>query len=542
MAAIPVRELITIWGFKIDDKPLKQMETGVKNIKSSLALVGGIAAAAAGTLFGIAKSVANTGEEFSKMAAQTGVGVEALQELTFAADQAGVAQSDLASVLTDLSNRSFSVIEGNQQQALAFRRLGVQVANSAGDLRDADEVLLDLADSFARLPDGAEKTVLATQALGGAGAKLIPFLNKGSAGIKEMRLEAQRLGIVLGKDTVDASVKFNQSLKKALGALTGIKNTVGAELLPVIQELLDEFTRFITLNRRLIAQKVRQFIEFLKIALENMFFIIKNVVAVVTSLVSAVGGAEKAFKLFGVVIAIFLGLKLLAGIGAITLGVINMAKAFNVAKLAAKGFNLSALFIPIVIGVIIAAIALLIEDFIAFSEGRDSVLGRTIKVLKEDFPKAFETLKNVFELMRAIVNNQIAAWKNLFDFIIFGFNKVVDFFKNTILPFFQDSFIGTIFEKLGSFFTSAGFNNAIKAATIATEASTAVTQGAAPPTVVPGGGTTVARSVIQTNEFNINADTLTKEEAVKAIESGVAKSMDTTLRETERDVSPAVER
>ena len=541
MAAIPVRELVTIWGFDIDDKPLKQMEVGVKNVKQSLAVVGAVAAASAGTLFGLAKSVANTGEEVTKNAAQVGISTDAYQELTFAAEQAGIAQSDLTAVLTDLSNKSFDVIEGNQQQALAFRRLGVQVANSAGDLRDADDVLLDLADSFSRLPDGAEKTVLATEALGGSGAKLIPFLNKGRAGIQEMREEAKKLGIVLGKDTLDASVKFNQSLRKALGALTGIKNTVGAELLPVIQELLDQFTVWIANNRKLLAQNVRGFVEFLKTALENMMIILKGAMSVLTLVTNLFDGMENAVKMLTLAVSVFLGLKLLAGIGALAIGMKNLISAWRAGTLAANAFNVSALLVPVIIGAIIAAIALLVEDFIAFSQGRDSVIGRTIEVFKKDFPEAFEVFKKIFELMGAVVDNLGERFTQVIDFVIDKFWVLINFVREKVFPFFKNSFIGKFFDKIGDFFTSDGFKKAIDSAKVAVQADTALLQGNAPPTSLPGLASS-SRSVSQENNFNINADSLTKEEAIAAVQSGVAKSLSTTLRETERDVTPAVER
>ena len=94
---------------------------------------------------------------------------------------------------------------------------------------------------------------------------------------------------------------------------------------------------------------------------------------------------------------------------------------------------------------------------------------------------------------------------------------------------------------VGDFFTSDGFKKAIDSAKVAVQADTALLQGNAPPTSLPGLASS-SRSVSQENNFNINADSLTKEEAIAAVQSGVAKSLSTTLRETERDVTPAVER
>lgn len=543
MATVPVRELVTKWGFDIDKKPLAEMEKGVQNLKSSLTAIGIIATGTAAALFGLAKSVADQGENAAKAAAETGLQVETFQELAFAANQYKITSDELKGVLKDLSVRSFSVLQGNQKQALAFRRLGVQVSNASDDLRDADELLLDLADAFQKMPDSAEKTVLAIEALGAQGPKLIPFLNQGAAGIRAMQKEARRLGVVLGKDAVEASIKFQKNLRKSIAALDGIKKTIGVELLPVISDLLEEFREFVVENRKLLATRVRQFIEALKFALSGMLFIVERVFKIWNAFVTIMGGAEKAMKILTIALTAFLGLQFLKGMGQLVLGLSGVIRGFLGAKGAADAFNLSALFIPIVIGLIVAAIALLIEDFIAFSEGRDSVIGRTINVLEKDFPNAFKVLKATFDLMSAVIDNQIAAWRNLFEFITFGFGKVIDFFKDTVLPFFKDSFIGDLFEKIASPDFLGEVTKGINEVTANVQANTAQIEGRSLAPVVPinrgGGGNRITRI---NQEFNINADGLSKEEAMKAIESGVEKSMGGILRETERDVAPAVER
>ena len=62
-----------------------------------------------------------------------------------------------------------------------------------------------IADKFAVMKDGSEKTALALDLFGRAGAKLIPMLNEGSAGISELQEEARALGIVLGKEDLKAA-------------------------------------------------------------------------------------------------------------------------------------------------------------------------------------------------------------------------------------------------------------------------------------------------------------------------------------------------
>jgi hypothetical protein len=62
-------------------------------------------------------------------------------------------------------------------------------------------VLLDLAERFKAMPDGAEKSALAGQIFGEAEAELIPFLNQGRDGITELTDELRSLGIEMSDES-----------------------------------------------------------------------------------------------------------------------------------------------------------------------------------------------------------------------------------------------------------------------------------------------------------------------------------------------------
>ena len=65
----------------------------------------------------------------------------------------------------------------------AFQKLGIEFQKSDGTLRSATDVLKDLADIVAKMPDGAEKTALGNELMGKSWKELIPLLNEGSAGL-----------------------------------------------------------------------------------------------------------------------------------------------------------------------------------------------------------------------------------------------------------------------------------------------------------------------------------------------------------------------
>ena len=66
----------------------------------------------------------------------------------------------------------------------AAQGMGVSYRDASGKMLPMHDVLMGLSDRFSKMPDGAEKTALAMSTLGKGGAAMIPFLNKGAAGIE----------------------------------------------------------------------------------------------------------------------------------------------------------------------------------------------------------------------------------------------------------------------------------------------------------------------------------------------------------------------
>jgi hypothetical protein len=128
---------------------------------------------------------------------------------------------------------------GSKEQVESFSRLGVAVKDAAGQLRPTEEVLLDLADAFAAMPDGAEKSALAVKLFGKSGVELIPFLNQGRAGIEQLKQKFKELGLEISGDTARAAEKFNDTLDTVKQALQGIAMKVAEAALPALQRLAD---------------------------------------------------------------------------------------------------------------------------------------------------------------------------------------------------------------------------------------------------------------------------------------------------------------
>jgi hypothetical protein len=114
---------------------------------------------------------------------KTGVSVEALSQFGRAAEMSGTTIDGVAGAMAKLA-RGMTATKGPAVDAM--HSMGIASRDASGNLRSVDDVMLEVADKFKTMPDGAEKTALAIGLFGKAGADMIPMLNMGSAAIKEL--------------------------------------------------------------------------------------------------------------------------------------------------------------------------------------------------------------------------------------------------------------------------------------------------------------------------------------------------------------------
>jgi len=206
-----------------------------KSVNGVLANLG-VAVSVAG-LTAMVKSAIDTGDALDEMSQRVGVSVETLSVWKPAAEQSGVSGESFEKGLRKLSTTMLEAATGSEDAARGFSAVGVEFKNQDGTLRATDQVLLDLAERFKAMPNGAEKTALAVQLFGKSGAELIPFLNQGRDGINELAAEMQALGVQMSSETAAQAGNFNDALDKLKLATTSIGNQIIASLLPALNDM-----------------------------------------------------------------------------------------------------------------------------------------------------------------------------------------------------------------------------------------------------------------------------------------------------------------
>ncbi len=249
---------------------------------------------AAGTsIYGLTSHYAKYAEELGLSSVRTGVAIENLQKLGYATNLTGISTDSLNTSLKFL-NRSISVAASNpmSEQAAAFRSMGISVKDVNGNLRDVNEVLLEVSARFEKSTDAAKNTATSMTLLGRSGTELVPFLRLGPDRIAKLGAEFSRIGHVWTEPQRKLGEAFDDSLDKMKVSITGFASLISIKLFPVLQPLIESLTEWIVANRELLSIKMAEGITKLGNALQFVWQMLERIYDAISPVIDAFGGLK----------------------------------------------------------------------------------------------------------------------------------------------------------------------------------------------------------------------------------------------------------
>jgi hypothetical protein len=166
-----------------------------------------VGAVSVGVFVAAGKAALNYADKISKVSQKIGMTTEELSGLTYAAKLSDVSIEQLQSSLGMMARRM-------GESADSFEAFGVSLKNTDGSMRSTNQVLLDVAEKFSKMPDGVQKSQWAFELFGRSGLELIPLLNSGASGIAEMTAQARLFGVVVSQEAAKGAEHFNDNLTR----------------------------------------------------------------------------------------------------------------------------------------------------------------------------------------------------------------------------------------------------------------------------------------------------------------------------------------
>jgi hypothetical protein len=224
------------------DKATYQTQKNFQTMQSSAKTLAGALGVylSADAFAGFIKGQINAMDALNDMSERTGVAVEELSKLSYAAKLSDVTIEQLQGGLTKLNKGIAETANGTGEAQKAFSAMGISVKNADGSLKNSSQVLNDVADRFVTYQDGANKSALAIQLFGKSGAELIPLLNQGSDGLKKMGDELQRFGGVVTADAAKNAGLFNDNMDKLGIVVSAVGKSLANSILPYLIRFSEE--------------------------------------------------------------------------------------------------------------------------------------------------------------------------------------------------------------------------------------------------------------------------------------------------------------
>ncbi len=188
-------------------------------------------------IYDFARTTASAINDIDRLSKVAGMSAEQFQKMQYAAKMMDVNSEELAVGMKKLSVNMDEASRGAGDAGKWFEAMGISVKDTTGGLKPLDQIMKEIADNFSKWEDGPKKIAIAVDLFGRSGEKLIPFLNKGSAGMKEFYQEAEKLGIVLDEKLIKKGSELEDKFKKAMAAWDAFKMKMVVGTYEVIEAL-----------------------------------------------------------------------------------------------------------------------------------------------------------------------------------------------------------------------------------------------------------------------------------------------------------------
>ena len=229
---------------KAASEQIKQVGTQLTNAGQALAPLSKAAAAVVGGLAASAVAAGKSADDLNTLSKVTGIGTDKLQMYKAAADLVDVSVETIAKSQQKLKKNMAAASSGTGSMAASFKKLGVNVTDASGQLRDSDSVFTDVIAALGNMENETERDALAMEIFGKSASELNPLIEDAGATYQQVAETFEKYNLSpISQESLDKANEFNNQLDtlKMLGstALQTLGAKVAEILLPALEKVVD---------------------------------------------------------------------------------------------------------------------------------------------------------------------------------------------------------------------------------------------------------------------------------------------------------------
>ncbi len=382
-------------GFEVNTEKIEEFKKKAEELRESVLKVGAVATGAAVGIGLLVEKVASSMGELYSFAELNEVSARSVAALGKIAVENDSSLEGMKSTIQSVNKAIGEAALGIGRGAMTFEKLGLSAKRADGSVKNVDDILGEVADKMEGL-SRQEQIALANKL--GIDPQFVKVLEKGSANLAKLREEAELMNPFTENDYRLAD-EVDKLFIKAKGTLGVFTKMIGVSLLPTVKEVLKNYLEWFKASRKATSSVFVTALQLITGAVGTLW---DWVVRLVTGLKSAYDWLTQ-FKavtyIAAAALAVFVSVKTYDF-------VLQLGSAIRLLTLRMATFNATALIIPAIIGAIILAIGLLIDDYVNWKEGNDSVIGGLI----EQFPWLLGVIETIEKGVGKLVDFWMQQW------------------------------------------------------------------------------------------------------------------------------------
>lgn len=389
MAANVIDSFLIALGFQTDTSGAEDYKKSLESVEKTLATVAGVATAAAGLIGWAVHKAAQSMGEIWDFAELNEISARSVQALIKVGEENDVTMEGMKSTIQSLNKVIGEAALGVGRGAMTFEKLGLSAKKADGSVKNVDDMLGEVADKMQGM---SRQEQLALGMKLGIDPQFVKTLAQGSENLAKLREEAEAFNPFKEEDyeLADQVDKLYMKASKTVGVFG---KQIAVSLFPVIKQMLEGYLAWFKEFRKTGSEAFSKALKAIVSVLQTLWEWVVRVVTVVKDIIHWFTQFEIVTWAAYAALLAFVSVKTYTFVQSLISGLIGLTRTM-------LGFNAAALIWPAIIGAIILAVALLIDEFVNFKEGNESFLGDMVK----EYPQLMGVINSISDGVSAVID------------------------------------------------------------------------------------------------------------------------------------------